>query len=209
VFNPQNLGVYSYGALNPIKYVDPDGNSVKIYVTGIAVGESYVNTRKSSEIRAEGPNVNVKITVPLYTVFVENDSGSTFTFKVSRHAFRDKEGNGGIEVKTFTGTGLFKGAIRHQGDGTLGERIELRDYATNSHRIRDADGGIRENVQLHIGPGCSEACLLMQGSGAGRDSIMNKIEGMRNEDQQAGHSDQIYIYMSPIKNGSVKVPEYP
>jgi hypothetical protein len=29
VFNPLNLGLHSYGHLNPIKYSDPDGNVVE------------------------------------------------------------------------------------------------------------------------------------------------------------------------------------
>ena len=37
VYNPKNLGLYTYGHLNPVTYGDPDGNAVKILVTVVKI----------------------------------------------------------------------------------------------------------------------------------------------------------------------------
>ena len=211
IFNSANLGLYGHTHQNPVKYIDPDGNVVTIRITDTPTGSwSYVNTRKGAEMRADarsGNNVNMRIGVPLYRVTVENESGTTHEFSVTRHAFRDANGDGGIVNRTFTGSGTYRGKVRE--DGSMGARVELQNKATGSPTIYDADGRPRGNVQIHIGAGCSEACQLIPGGSGARDSVMDKIKKMQSEDRDGGFSGAIVVKVSPAPTPEVRVPEYP
>jgi hypothetical protein len=149
----------------------------------------------------------MRIGVPLYRVTVENESGTTHEFSVTRHAFRDANGDGGIVNRTFTGSGTYKGKVRE--DGAMGARVELQNKATGSPTIYDADGKPRRNVQIHIGAGCSEACQLIPGGSGARDGVMDKIKKMQSEDQEGGFSGAIVVKVSPAPTPEVRVPEYP
>ena len=131
--------------------------------------------------------------VPTYRVRVHSViTGESSEFVVTRDAMRDISGQGNVEDKTFRGEGWFRGAIRE--DGSLGARIEVRDfYDSTSAAVREKDGTIRRNIQLHIGPGCSGGCPLMQGGRSVSDANVNRIKQMLDMEQEAGYGRDIFI----------------
>jgi hypothetical protein len=61
VYNPLNLGLYSYGHLNPVRYSDPDGNAVwKIPFTEtyLYVGKGGVNKTNAQELSKHHPRLS-------------------------------------------------------------------------------------------------------------------------------------------------------
>ena len=97
--------------------------------------------------------------------------------------------------------GEFKGHIRR--DGSRGFRIEVYDpnVAQSSPGAQDTlhapDGTVRQNVQMHIGPGCSEGCMLLTGGTAGRDKFENTITEMLRVDRENGWGNDINVTIQP------------
>src|SRR5260370_5551326 len=203
-FDPQRLNLYTYGRNNPLKYVDPTGEDITITVTNVVVGTSTVRTHTASEIRqaeSKGQQLNVKTeTVNTYKVIVTNETGQTRVFVVTRDTNRngsvaDMRGNYGTGNEA--PPGQFKGHTRE--DGSKGFRIEVYDpNVTQSSpgaqdTLHSPDGTARQNVQVHIGPGCSEGCMLLTGGTAGRDNFQNTINEMRRADRENGWGDAINV----------------
>jgi RHS repeat-associated protein len=189
ILDPQRLNLYAYVRNNPVKYVDPDGQDLHIAVTNQVVGQSYVN-RKPGGRSAPG---QVSESAPLYRVTVRNDSGSSRQFSVTRDSnvkgpIADTRGTYGKDHEA--PPGQYHGHTRR--DGARGFRIELSDSKDGS-TIKAPDGSIRENVQMHIGPGCSEGCMLLPGGKPGRDNFESNINQLVNEDKENNKGTDIYV----------------
>lgn len=181
-----------------------------IYVTDVETGESYVNSRTKKEQKEDkksGLELNKVTTVPKYLVEVKNDSGEEYAFEVTRHAFRDEDGDGKVEDKTFQGTGLFGAGYRE--DGALGPRYELTDMSTGKPILTEPNGTTRENIQIHLGPGASGGCIQTQvcNGVVQQYEVMNRIEQMRQNDAAAGYGDDLNIFLYQLSPVRIKIPE--
>lgn len=174
--------LYAGNGVNPVNAIDPDGNVISILLSNELVGKnSYVNKYTADEVasgQSRGPQV-----VPLYKMYVRNSSGSSSVFPVTRDAVA---GNG-----PFNTNGSYGGNIRT--DGKMGFRIELTDLETGDPTIVDQNGIKRSNVQIHIGPGCSKGCSLLQGGRNGRENFESTIKAMIQEDIDNNKGDDIYV----------------
>jgi len=56
IYNPQNLNRYAYVLNNPLKYIDPSGNEVRIYIHKTEGGRINVVMTATIEIRGTGAN---------------------------------------------------------------------------------------------------------------------------------------------------------
>jgi RHS repeat-associated protein len=187
--DPQQWNLYSYTRNNPLKYIDPDGRDLRLAVTNLVVGQSYVN-RLPGGRSVPG---QVSQAAPLYRLTVENDSGTTAAFSVTR----DTNFTGPIEgTRGLYGSdqeappGTYVGDVRRDGD--RGFRIQLSDKPGES-TIMAPDGTVRKNVQIHVGPGCSQGCMLLPGGRAGRDAFGNTIDKMLREDAANGNGTAIQV----------------
>ena len=174
--------LYAGNGVNPVNGVDPDGKDLKITLTNERYQvwmTSHVNKYKG------GDNIKGQVsqTVPLYKMTIENESGSTAYMPVTRDAIAGKG--------PFNVDGVFMGSPRY--DGGRGFRIELLDPVTKSPAIKDENGVVRTNIQIHIGPGCSEGCSLLQDFKAGRDFFEGIVKDFLLEDQKNGFSNDITV----------------
>lgn len=145
---------YTYSLNNPIKYVDPRGDTVRIAITGNVVGSDKIRVVSSKDFW------NYVKTVDTYQMTVTDDVSSTGSdYAVTRDgplAVKDADGrytgddnnkyrmdNTGFEPSGEVGE--YQGAIRT--DGKAGGRVELRDR--NDVNNATVDG--RSNVQIHVG----------------------------------------------------------
>jgi RHS repeat-associated protein len=174
--------LYAGNGMNPVNVVDPDGNVVTILLSNELAGKnSYVNKYTANEVslgQSREPQV-----VPLYNMYVRNSSGSSAVFPVTRDAVA---GNGPFNVD-----GSYGGNIRR--DGKMGFRIELTDLETGTPTIVDQNGIKRSHVQIHVGPGCSKGCSLLQEGRDGRANFESTIENMIQEDVDNNKGDNIYV----------------
>jgi RHS repeat-associated protein len=174
--------LYAGNGVNPVNGVDPDGKDLKITLTNERY-QVWMTSHVNKLTGGDNRKGQVSQTVPLYKMTIENESGSTAQMPVTRDAIAGKG--------PFNVDGTFNGEIRN--DGKMGFRIELRDPETNSPAIRGEDGVIRTNVQIHIGPGCSMGCSLVQGGKEGRAFFEGIVNDYLLEDQKNGFSNDITV----------------
>ncbi len=195
--DPQQWNKYSYVRNNPFVYVDPDGRDLHIVVTNQVVGSSYVNKYTSSEMRRNPGLQQVREKVPTYRVVVTNDSGSGFTTQVTRDTNRNgptSQTRGDYSSGNEAPPGVYAGATRS--DGALGPRAELRDAANPASATISGPDGDRTNVQIHIGPGCSEGCMLLTGGQQGRADFQAGIDDLKAEDKANDNGTAIHIVIA-------------
>ena len=194
LIDPQQWNRYSYVRNNPFVYVDPDGRDLHIVVTNQVVGRSYVNKYSSAEIRNNPLLKQVRETVPTYRVVVTNDSGSGFSTQVTRDTNRKgptSQTRGDYSSGNEAPPGVYAGATRT--DGALGPRVELRDAGNPSSATISGPDGDRTNVQMHIGPGCSEGCMLLTGGQQGRAEFQSQVSELKAEDRANNNGTAIEI----------------
>ena len=192
--DPQRLDLYVYVRNNPFKYVDPTGEDLRIVVTNVSTSagrqdrQSYVNHRPRGPPRE---NVNT------YKMTVTNESGSQRAFNVTRDTnYNDTTAHtrGDYVSHGETPPGDYKGHIRT--DGSKGFRVEIYDPAVDNgtrSQIQLPDATMKENAQIHVGPGCSEGCILLTGGAAGRDVFEQAVRGLLSEDSQNGKGQDINV----------------
>ncbi len=77
------------------------------------------------------------------------------------------------------------------GESEIG--VELRDAANPASATISGPDGDRTNVQMHIGPGCSEGCMLLTGGQQGRADFQSQINDLRAEDKANDNGTAIHI----------------
>jgi hypothetical protein len=153
----------------------PNGKALTLTISNeLTGGQSYVNALPGG--RNEPGQTS--LAVPLYYLSITNESGSFTQLPITRDAIAG--------LGPFNDPGLYAGAIRTDGD--RGFRVELRDLQSGSANVNG-----RTNIQIHIGPGCSQGCSLLQGGPAGRTQFQNVVEGFLQQDSDNGFSDEMFI----------------
>jgi len=197
--DPQQWNKYIYARNSPFLYVDPDGRDIHIVVTNQTVGTSYVKKYTSKEMRNDPTLQQVRESgVPTYRVLVRNDSGSGFMTQVTRDTNRNgptSETRGNFGSGNEAPPGSYAAAIRTGGDA--GFRVELRDPNNPSSATIQGPDGDRLSVQIHIGPGCSEGCMLLQGGQQGRSDFQSQMDVLKAEDAANGNGTDIDVLIVP------------
>ncbi|HNY42358.1 MAG TPA: RHS repeat-associated core domain-containing protein, partial [Bryobacteraceae bacterium] len=185
IFDPQQWNLYSYVRNNPLAYIDPDGRDLRIIVTNVPVGRSYVNRYTGREMRANPRLQQVRENVSTFRMILSNDTGSTRMTEVTRDTNRngatsETRGNYGRDSEAPPGT--YSGAVRT--DVPMGFRVELSNAEQPGSGVITGPNGNRDNIQIHLGPGCSEGCMLLTGGQQGRTEFQGQVEGLLAEDRQ-------------------------
>jgi RHS repeat-associated protein len=184
---PQTWNRYAYARNNPLKYIDPDGQDVYIVVTNTVVDDTRVNSRPGGAGAHE--------TVPAYKIVMMSEAGYVDTFAGSRdtnYSGKTMNTRGAYGSNHEAPPGTYFGKMRT--DGKLGPRVELSDKKGGS-TVTGPDG-TRSNIQIHVGPGCSQGCVLLTGGKTNRDAFINSVKFMQ-EERAAGRSDQIHVVVQP------------
>jgi hypothetical protein len=63
--------------------------------------------------------------------------------------------------------------------------------------ILTPDGYNKTAAMIHIGPGCSQGCLLLMGGPATRDLFLQTLKNMLAEDTADGKGDTIKVVIQP------------
>jgi len=163
--------------------------AISIYITNKIVGKSILYSKIN-----KGGN---EVPVALYEMLITNKSGTAKKSKVTRDSLKSVfsrntkdryEVNG--ECPPNKTSAPYEGKIRF--DGGKGFRIELYENGIdgnkkNSHYLLRGIGKVkRTHIQIHIGPGHSEGCLLLADNERGRDKFQKVIEELINEDVRNG-----------------------
>jgi RHS repeat-associated protein len=194
LLDPQQLNLYVYVRDNPLKYVDPTGEDLRIVVTNIVTSgnskmKTHVNHRPGGGLPQEKVNT--------YKLIITNDSGSKRVFNVSRDTNYNgttSQTRGDYGSGSEAPPGAYRGHTRS--DGSRGFRVELYDPEVdkgNKDTIQSPDGTLRHNVQIHIGPGCSEGCMLLTGGATERDNFKDAVNDMLKEDKDNNKGQDIYV----------------
>jgi hypothetical protein len=140
-----------------------------------------------------------------------NGSGSFESTSVTRDTnyngpTSDTRGDYGTANETPPGD--YEGRIRT--DGKLGYRIQLYDPEVDNGsktQIETPDGTMRDGIAIHIGPGCSEGCMLLQGGSQGRTAFQNTLDKMIAEDKKNGNGTAIHVIVAPRNNSQIRIDD--
>jgi hypothetical protein len=148
----------------------------------------YITNQKAGESRLQK--------IPVYKMLVLNESGSTAEFPVTRDAVT-KKAPANKPGKPYSG--------RIREDGPKGFRIELYEPGVGKkgsrYSLRGIGKIIRTNIQIHIGPGRSEGCVLLTGGVKGRDKFEKTVKSLIKEDKQnkIKNPESLAIRVQPTK----------
>jgi RHS repeat-associated protein len=194
MLDPQRLNLYAYARNNPTKYVDDDGKDIHIIVTATPAGTSEVRRYTKAELRNDRSLTQYSEAVPKYRILMSNDSGHARQIDATRDTVRNgtaSETRGNYGTNSETPPGVYSGAVRE--DGNKGFRVALSDQDNPGSGNVTGPDGTRSDLQIHIGPGVSEGCMLIPGGADGRDDFQQKLQELQDEDQQNGLGTHITV----------------
>jgi hypothetical protein len=94
-----------------------------------------------------------------------------------------------------TPPGVYQGHVRT--DGNKGFRIELTQPGRKTGEILTPDGYLKTFSQIHIGPGCSEGCMLLTKGTPGRAAFERSIDALLKADGQTRSNAKITVRIQP------------
>uniref|UniRef100_UPI004047CCAA RHS repeat-associated core domain-containing protein n=1 Tax=Flavobacterium sp. TaxID=239 RepID=UPI004047CCAA len=121
---------YAFSLNNPIYLTDHVGDSVKVHITNIKVGEVKINLYSSSEIKKDASLKSKKKVVPVYKVTVTNQStNNEYVFYYTRDAYRGQTDGTEKEVtfNVLNDGDKFLGKVKSRWKGT-DNVLELRAF---------------------------------------------------------------------------------
>jgi hypothetical protein len=153
--------------------------AITVRITNEQAGSSYLYERPEQK--------GARKKAPTYRVFVSNSLGQEAEFLVTRDtvvnmfgAQRDFKYGTNDECPPNKKSKPYHGHIRT--DGTKGFRIELYEPGIglrgNNFQLKGTGKVIRENIQIHIGPGQSLGCFLLTSGTKGREQFKKIITKM-------------------------------
>jgi RHS repeat-associated protein len=213
---------YAFALNNPIYLTDHVGDSVKVHISNIKVGEVKINLYSASEIKKDATLKSKQRVVPVYKVTVTNQSTKNeFVFYYTRDAFRGQTDGSEKEVtfNVINDGDKFLGKVKSRWKGT-DNVLELRAFDNiDNQTIHGMKAGIeadRTAIQLHV-LGASDGCLLAVGSGqfetkdddlvttsiatnssGSQMNFMNKVKEMLNEDKNWNCSEVIVVEFDKV-----------
>jgi YD repeat-containing protein len=188
---------------NPIFFTDGDGDVVKVYVSKQIVGYTKINLYSADEVKRLHKK-QVKVSVPVYKVTVENESGQSRTFYYTRKNLRaDVKNKDKVEDRTFDvmkDGDIFEGVPKKRW-GKPNYVLELRKIGRTNFNDQSGVIGMKadnENVervaiQFHI-KGASDGCLLA----CGKDNINSPTEAIDSKTKGSTKEAQV-DFMTTIK----------
>ena len=179
-------------------------------ITNNTIGQTTIRSRTSVEIReAEGTRQRGDkrptyrgVNVNVYQVEVTNDSGSKFTFGVTRDTLHDnRDGTSGSPSRGDYGhngeapPGHYRG--RWVDSDATGRALRIYDPTIpGNSTIRGPDGD-RIAVQVHAG-NCSEGCPLVRGTTI--PAVESQMNALQAEDRKNGKGTDIYVDIEDRNN---------
>jgi len=108
VFNSFNLGLYSYGHLNPVKYTDPDGRSIYVDEDGNYLGKGNLDTKEIRVIKKEKWNSSKNL-IPDSKSLSQYDEG----IKITESTWKEIEKAGGKRLTPYV-SNLSSGKVAYK-----------------------------------------------------------------------------------------------
>ncbi|MCA1614954.1 MAG: hypothetical protein LC795_15150 [Acidobacteria bacterium] len=203
--DPQRLNLYTYARNNPLLYVDPTGEDIRVKITNTTVGTTTIRNRTGQEIKGDtkaGKSIVREKSVSVYRVEVTNDSGSKFTFGVTRDTYytstdgsanSPERGNYGRNGELPPGN--YSGKWLKSPTTGLSLRISDTD-ATDGATIKGPDGD-RTAIQIHEGK-CSQGCPLVRGTTM--EEVKTQMDALQEEDRKNKLGTAIHVEVEDRNN---------
>ena len=196
--DPQRLNLFTYARNNPQKYIDPTGEDIHVALTNTVTGTATIHSETSTERRNNPKGVDRTDTVNAYKMTITNDSGTKYTFSVTRDSNRNgaadqMRGNYGIDNEAPPGS--YRGTWEHSNN--TGWHIRVYDPNVDNggnNTIVAPDGTRRTDIEIHVGT-CSEGCPLVRGNSTeGEDkSYKDAMDALIKEDRDNKKGTDIYV----------------
>ena len=177
VFNPINLDAYQYGGMNPVKYVDPDGNALN-FLVGAAIGavvgfttETTIQTYKAyyaspSEDRSwSSATVNAFTNSSSRNKIIASTAGGCVTGAIST-------GASSVATVTTANAKLAQIAISATSNAVGSASSKIVENTLNDEKITN---GLATSATIGFISGATAGALLPVGSSsAGYHDLTNK-----------------------------------
>ena len=194
IVDPQRINRYAYVRNQPLLYVDPNGEDLKITITNVVVGWQRQRMFNMETRRWETKAVQVRS----YRMIVENDSGTRRTFQVTRASGYGERGYDRTDGEGPSGTFIGKTTERPD-NASKGFRIELTSPGQPDATVLASDGKTeRENIQIHRNhkdEGTSLGCFLFPSGD--RERLKTTVDQMMRQDEANGFGTAIIVVVQP------------